>query len=116
MISACQLMVLNSLPNSLFSLCLSHFRLLVAFRENVAERSAGDRALEFHGASCALLLHLFLHSLLVLAPIQHRPVHLTWVALRLVQLGAFGIYKVEGLIRQTHHNGRTYPVTHRKIK
>jgi len=85
------------IPDRLFSLCLPHFRLLVALSKDIAERSAGDGALELHRTPCTFLLYLFLHSLLVLASIQNCPVHLARVALRLVQLGAFGIYEVERL-------------------
>jgi len=92
------------LPNRLFSLGLPHFRFLVSFSENIVERSAGDGTLELDSAPRAFLLHLFLHSLLVLAPIQNRPVHFARVPLRVVQLHTFGIYKVKSLTQQTNRN------------
>jgi len=89
------------LPNCLLSLRLPHFRFLVSFCQNIAERSAGDGTLELDRPPRAFLLHLLLHSLLVFAPIQNRPMHLARVALRVVQLCTFGIYKVESLTQQT---------------
>ena len=85
------------LPDRLFSLGLPHFRLLVSFSEDIVERGAGDGTLELDGAPRTLLLYLLLHSLLVLAPIQNRPMHLARVALRVVQLHAFGVDKVKSL-------------------
>ena len=88
---------LRDAPDGLLALCLAHLGLLVALGHNVAERGAGDGPLELGRATGPLLRHLLLQTLLVLAPVQHRPVDLTRVPLHRVRLLAFRRHEHERL-------------------
>ena len=76
-------------PDSLLTLCLAHFRLLVALSHDVTEGGTSDGTLELGRPARPLLGHLLLLPLLVLAAVQHRPVDLTRVALHRMRLLTF---------------------------
>ena len=69
------------LPNSLFTLCLTHFGFLIPFSHNVLECGSDDCPLELLGPLGTLFGGLFFNTLLVLASVKHGPGHFTRISL-----------------------------------
>ena len=86
----------GSIPNCLFSLRFSDFRLLIPLCHDVLKGGSNDGPLELVGPLRPLLGGLLLLTLLVLATVEHGPVDLARVALEEVSAVGSTVQELEG--------------------
>ena len=101
------------LPNSLFTLGLAHFGLLIPLGHDVLKSCANHGPLELLGPLGAFLGRLLFNTLLVLTPIKHRPGYLARIPLQKVSFHATTIQKLEHLairLDQSPSTARIYLV------
>lgn len=84
---------MNSL-DCLLALGLAHLGLHVSLGHDVSHGGSDDGSGVLHGAASTLLGGLFFEALLVLATVEHGPLHLTGVALH--EEGALALLVDEG--------------------
>ena len=85
------------LPNGLFSLRLSDFRLLISLGYDVTEGGPSDGPLELCCTPSTLFGNLLRLTLLVFPSVQHSPVDLTRVSFHLMRSLTFCIDELEDL-------------------